>query len=364
MGCCSSSEQEGSKDFESLNRRLNEEDALLGNNQQPAIANAYPSITTKPANLDVTKSARKRRKQNDRCQRVLNQQTAEQGAATAPGRSDSATRTIKGNETDIRALVKTPAFAEVNDWLALHTVDFYNDLSLLCGTVLEFCEQNETGGQLQEVGGAGVEDKQGGCDTMTAGPKYQYLWKDEGEFKSPTELSAAQYLKVALAWIDSRLDDAELFPSENVGYGSRFRPTVRKIFKLFFRIYAHLYHSHFSDFVKLEAETHLNDSFRHFIFFVKEFKLIKSSELPPLHQLISFLEQQNEDQERQRSQVRTFQLQCARFAWQSVWAVLIIPFRFGFVYSKNRIQNHIDCFVRITLRKMEGIPNLDRQETL
>ena len=66
--------------------------------------------------------------------------------------------------------------------------------------------------------------------------------------------------------------------------------------------YAHLYHSHFNDFVKLDSETHLNDSFRHFIFFVKEFRLLNSSELPPLQQLILFLEQQNEEQERQQQQ--------------------------------------------------------------
>ena len=145
---------------------------------------------------------------------------------------------------------------------------------------------------------------------MTAGPKYKYLWKDDKEFTSPADLPAAQYINMALEWVDMQLDDADVFPpesqAESQGYGPRFRPTVRKIFKLFFRTYAHLYHSHFNDFVQIESETHLNDSFRHFIFFVKEFKLLNSSEMPPLQQLILFLEQQNEEQEQrlQRQQQR------------------------------------------------------------
>eukprot|EP00750_Incisomonas_marina_P007944 INCI15098.1.p1 GENE.INCI15098.1~~INCI15098.1.p1 ORF type:complete len:460 (-),score=80.86 INCI15098.1:1331-2524(-) len=291
-------------------------------------SNMYPSITKNPASLDTTKSARRRRKQNDRCQLVLNQRTAEQqkgtspnNAATAPSRAGSqTTRSIHGNENNIRALVRAPAFADVSDWLAIHTVDFYNDLSLLCGTILENCENNgkqhvyddrgETSarsesGEKRSSGGAATSNANGGgggCHMMTAGPKYKYLWKDDNEFTTLTEFSAAQYINTALEWIDSQLDDAEVFPPENIGYGPQFRPTVRKIFKLFFRIYAHLYHSHFSDFVALESETHLNDSFRHFIFFVKEFRLLNNTELPPLQQLISFLEEQSEAQERQGDQ--------------------------------------------------------------
>lgn len=373
MGCCGSSEvSHKPRDFESLNRPLSTEPLIFSSNEHvrdgprkrgeaatnnvpgeqsflvsdqeqqeqrheygtagSVASNMYPSITKHPASLDTTKSARRRRKQNDRCQLVLNQRTAEQqrkgsfskNAATAPSRAESqSTRSINGNENNIRALVRAPAFADVSDWLAIHTVDFYNDLSLLCGTILENCENNgkqhesddhrdepnvrSESGEKRSSGGAAAAAATsnnangggGGCHMMTAGPKYKYLWKDDNEFTTLTEFSAAQYINTALEWIDSQLDDADVFPPENAGYGPRFRPTVRKIFKLFFRIYAHLYHSHFNDFVALESETHLNDSFRHFIFFVKEFRLLNNTELPPLQQLISFLEEQSDAQERQ-----------------------------------------------------------------
>jgi len=64
-------------------------------------------------------------------------------------------------------------------------------------------------------------------------------------------------------------------------------PIVKQIYKRFFRVYAHIYHSHFSRIVKVGAEAHLNTCFKHFIFFVKEFKLIDDKELKPLDDLIN-----------------------------------------------------------------------------
>jgi hypothetical protein len=61
------------------------------------------------------------------------------------------------------------------------------------------------------------------------------------------------------------------------------------IFKRLFRVYAHIYHSHFQKIVSLGAEAHLNTCFKHFIYFVSEFKLIESKELQPLADLIQTL---------------------------------------------------------------------------
>ena len=52
------------------------------------------------------------------------------------------------------------------------------------------------------------------------------------------------------------------------------------------RVYAHMYHMHFQRFIELQAEAHLNTSFKHFIFFVQEFNLIDKKELAPLEELI------------------------------------------------------------------------------
>ena len=61
---------------------------------------------------------------------------------------------------------------------------------------------------------------------------------------------------------------------------------TKNIFKRLFRIYGHIYHSHFPKIVSLGEEAHLNTSFKHFIYFVQEFQLIEKKELMPLQELI------------------------------------------------------------------------------
>lgn len=46
-----------------------------------------------------------------------------------------------------------------------------------------------------------------------------------------------------------------------------FREVVKTIFKRMFRVYAHIYHSHFQKIVHLKEEAHLNTCFKHFILF-------------------------------------------------------------------------------------------------
>jgi MOB kinase activator 1 len=58
------------------------------------------------------------------------------------------------------------------------------------------------------------------------------------------------------------------------------------MFKRLFRVYAHIYHSHFMHIAALQAEPHLGTSFKHFLYFVDEFKLIDDKDLVPLAELI------------------------------------------------------------------------------
>ena len=62
---------------------------------------------------------------------------------------------------------------------------------------------------------------------------------------------------------------------------------IKVIFKRLFRVFAHIYHSHFNDIILLEAEPHLNTSFKHFVYFIDEFGLVDKKELAPLSELIN-----------------------------------------------------------------------------
>ena len=61
-----------------------------------------------------------------------------------------------------------------------------------------------------------------------------------------------------------------MFPQQ---YGEPFPPdfraVVRTVFKRLFRVYAHLYHSHFRHVCSLVEEAHLNTCFKHFVYFTQ-----------------------------------------------------------------------------------------------
>lgn len=163
--------------------------------------------------------------------------------------------------------VVLPDGEDLNEWLAVHTVDFFNHLNMLYGTITEFCTPQE-------------------CPVMSAGPRFEYLWEDGVQYKRPTKLSAPEYVDVLMNWAQSILDDEKVFPNKiGVPFPRNFRDTVKTIMRRLFRIYGHLYSSHFDQICALGIEAHLNTSYRHFYLFITEFDLIDKKELVPLDDL-------------------------------------------------------------------------------
>lgn len=78
-------------------------------------------------------------------------------------------------------------------------------------------------------------------------------------------------------------------PFADVPFPKSFLGTVKVIFKRLFRVYAHIYFSHFDKIMSLSAEAHLNTCFKHFSMFIKEFDLVDAKELQPLAHLIDNL---------------------------------------------------------------------------
>jgi MOB kinase activator 1 len=125
---------------------------------------------------------------------------------------------------------------------------------------------------------------------MAAGPEYTYLWADGVKVKKPIKVSAPEYVDLLMTWVETQLNDETIFPLQlGTAFPKAFANIVKTIFKRLFRVYAHIYHSHFQKVVGLGAEAHLNTCFKHFIYFVHEFKLIDPKELEPLRDLIDTL---------------------------------------------------------------------------
>lgn len=170
--------------------------------------------------------------------------------------------------SDLSLQVKLPPGASEEEWLAVQTVDVFNELNLLAGAVADLCTDQT-------------------CPLMNAG-SYTFAWADGDKIKEPMKLSAPKYFETLLMWVEKQLSDESFLP---VKPGVPFPPTYRKgmrvIYKRLFRIYAHIFHAHFKEMMEQEADAHLNHSFKHFIYFVKEFDLIDNEELEPLKDLIA-----------------------------------------------------------------------------
>lgn len=164
--------------------------------------------------------------------------------------------------------VKLPKGEDVNEWLAVNTVDFFNELNLIYGTISQFCSKDS-------------------CPCMNAGDGYKYLWQDSTKYTSPTELSAPEYVEQLMDWAESQLNDESIFPLQiGQAFPKDFKKRVSTLFRRFFRVYAHIYHSHIDQINSLSADAPLNTCFKHFIYFVLEFQLIDAKELGPLQPLI------------------------------------------------------------------------------
>ncbi len=169
---------------------------------------------------------------------------------------------------NLREAVLLPPGEDLNEWLAVNTVDFYNAISMLYATLGEYCTDKN-------------------CPTMCAGPKYEYRWADGVKVKKPIECSAPRYVDYLLEWVESQVDDEATFPqASGAAFPKNFQSITSKIFSRLFRVYAHIYHSHFNQIVSLGAEAHLNTCFKHFIYFTGAFSLVKREELAPLGELV------------------------------------------------------------------------------
>jgi len=168
---------------------------------------------------------------------------------------------------DLRKTVQLPEGEDLNEWIAVNTVHFYNAANMIYGTCAEFCTEQS-------------------CPTMSAG-RNEYLWKDGANYKKPTRVSAPVYIDLLLNWVNEQISDPNLFPvEEGAKFPRNFMSRVKDLYKRLFRLYAHLYYSHFEKIASIGAKAHLNTCFKHFVFFILEFKLVDDKGLAPLKNFI------------------------------------------------------------------------------
>eukprot|EP01028_Stygiella_incarcerata_P004134 TRINITY_DN1872_c0_g1_i1.p1 TRINITY_DN1872_c0_g1~~TRINITY_DN1872_c0_g1_i1.p1 ORF type:complete len:216 (-),score=50.82 TRINITY_DN1872_c0_g1_i1:119-766(-) len=169
--------------------------------------------------------------------------------------------------TGMEAAVQLPPGEDLREWLAVNTVDFYNTTNLLYGSVMEYCTPTD-------------------CPVMSAGTGVEYRWADGVKVKKPVKVDAPEYIDRLMSWIEGLLDDESTFPITG-DFPKDFVNTVKSIFRRLFRVYAHIYYSHFINIQSLGEEAHLNTCFKFFMLFAFEFDLIPKKEIAPMKDFLS-----------------------------------------------------------------------------
>ncbi|KAG5272169.1 hypothetical protein AALO_G00162410 [Alosa alosa] len=170
---------------------------------------------------------------------------------------------------DLRAAVQLPHGEDLNDWVAVHVVDFFNRINLIYGTVCEFCTEKS-------------------CPVMSGGPRYEYRWQDDHKYKRPTPLPAPTYMNLLMDWIEVQINNEDIFPTSiGIPFPKNFIQICKKILCRLFRVFVHVYIHHFDRMIQMGAEAHVNTCYKHFYYFCTELNLIDRKELEPLKEMTS-----------------------------------------------------------------------------
>ncbi|XP_005112185.2 MOB kinase activator-like 2 [Aplysia californica] len=173
------------------------------------------------------------------------------------------------SDADFFKLVALPPSSDLNEWLATHTISFFNHVNLVYGVVSEFCTA-ET------------------CPAMSAPDNVQYFWTDDKGKKSKN--TAPQYVDYVMTHIQKLINDESVFPTK---FGHTFPAdldvTVKRIHRYLFHVLAHLYHAHYPLLRQLGLHAHLNTLFTHFMVFTSKFDLVQDKESDLLLHLFSLL---------------------------------------------------------------------------
>ncbi|KAJ1980335.1 Maintenance of ploidy protein mob2 [Dimargaris cristalligena] len=170
----------------------------------------------------------------------------------------------------IKPLVELPKYVDLNEWLASNIFDFFEYLNLFYGAISDFCTPTE-------------------CPIMSAGPGVDYTWTDNSQRNA--KLPASQYTDYVMTWIQNQLDDEAVFPTKaGNAFPRDFAVIVRAIAKQMFRVFAHIFYSHYDKLLHLTAERHFNSLFAHFMSFCKEFDLLDKKDVAPMGELVQTLE--------------------------------------------------------------------------
>ena len=153
-----------------------------------------------------------RRRQGEDLQAKIHRVGTQRSTCTSTRRRRSAPRP--------RDAATLPEGEDEHEWLAVNTVDFFNEINLLYGIVAEFCTEQACPDARRAV--------RVHVGRRRADPK-------------PIAVSAPRYVDYLMTWVQNLLDDEKVFPTElGVPFPKDFFGIVQTIFAALPRVRAHL----------------------------------------------------------------------------------------------------------------------------
>lgn len=171
---------------------------------------------------------------------------------------------------DMRLTVRKPEAEMLGEWLTTNSVEIYKEIEFIYGVLADYCTKES-------------------CPSMTAGRRFEYLWADGVKYIQPVKLTAPDYVKHLMIWVEKMLEpyvNKRKLTENGEFVNKSWKKAFRNIFKRLFRVYAHIYHSHMKIIEELNIQKHLNTSFKRFVMFVDEFSIITLAHMEPLADLV------------------------------------------------------------------------------
>ncbi|KAJ9059704.1 Maintenance of ploidy protein mob2 [Entomophthora muscae] len=179
------------------------------------------------------------------------------------------TSLVKGNFTPIVAL---PRFVDLDEWLASNIFDFFFYLNTFYGSLSDFCQPQT-------------------CPVLSADAGIEYPWVDSQ--KKSHRIPASQHIDLIMTFLEQTIYNESIFPTKDgVPFPPDFKSVIQNMARQIFRVYAHLFHSHYHTILHLRSEGHFHSQFAHFTAFVRNFQLLGQKDLTPLAELIAEMESQ------------------------------------------------------------------------
>lgn len=192
---------------------------------------------------------------------------------------ESVLELLKFTPADLRSMVDLPAGVDYNEWLASFTIQIFEYVNLVYGTISEHCTTT-------------------GCPDMTAPGSKTYLWYDEKGKKN--RCPAPQYIDYVMTYTQRTISDESYFPTKYANqFPTGFESHVRKMIRLLFHVVAHMYAAHFREIAILGLHPHLNSTYALLVALQRRFNLIEPKEMEVLADLEAALHLTDDTQQHQ-----------------------------------------------------------------